>query len=51
LLGCALQVGALLCGASDTHAEQLLEIGIQLGMAFQIQDDILDAYGDETVVG
>jgi geranylgeranyl diphosphate synthase type II len=51
LLGCAMQVGALLGGASDTHAEQLLEIGIQLGKAFQIQDDILDAYGDETVVG
>jgi geranylgeranyl diphosphate synthase type II len=51
LLGCSMQLGALLGGASDTHAEQLLEIGIQLGKAFQIQDDILDAYGDETVVG
>jgi geranylgeranyl diphosphate synthase type II len=51
LLGCAMQVGALLGGASESHADQLNEIGIQLGKAFQIQDDILDAYGDEIVVG
>lgn len=51
LLGCALQVGALLAGAPDLQAEVLNETGIDMGKAFQIQDDILDAYGDEELTG
>lgn len=51
LLGGALQIGALLAGAAESDAELLGEAGVQLGKAFQIHDDILDAYGDEELVG
>lgn len=51
LLGCAMYVGALLAGASDQQADTLQDIGIQLGKAFQIHDDLLDAYGDVARVG
>jgi len=51
LLGCTMYVGASLADASATEAESLHDIGINLGKAFQIQDDILDAYGDEELVG
>lgn len=51
LLGCAMYVGASLADASPSEAESLNDIGINLGKAFQIQDDILDAYGDEDLVG
>lgn len=46
LAGC-LQTGAILSGASDNDGEALYEFGINLGLAFQIQDDILDLYSDE----
>ncbi len=51
LLGSALQIGALLAGAPPAQAEMLNEIGIELGKAFQIRDDVLDAYGEEALVG
>ncbi len=51
LLGCAMYTGALLAGASLSDAESLNDIGINLGKSFQIQDDILDAYGEEELVG
>jgi geranylgeranyl diphosphate synthase type II len=51
LLGVALQIGGMLASAPPTQAETLNDIGTDLGKAFQIQDDILDAYGDESLVG
>jgi geranylgeranyl diphosphate synthase type II len=51
LLGCALQIGALLANAGQQEGEALQDIGISLGKAFQIQDDILDAYGEQALVG
>lgn len=51
LLGCAMYVGASIAGATQADAESLNDIGVSLGKAFQIQDDVLDAYGDEGLVG
>src|SRR5690606_25667706 len=51
LLGCAMQIGGLLAGADPQQTELLYDAGIQLGKAFQVHDDILDAYGDEDLVG
>ena len=45
LLGGALQMGAITAGASKDEGEQLFEIGRNLGLAFQLQDDLLDIYG------
>ena len=44
LVACALKIGALIGGAKDSDANQLYEFGINLGVAFQIHDDILDVY-------
>ena len=51
LLGCALQMGAIIAGASTVNAAHLYETGRNLGMAFQIQDDLLDLYGSEKQFG
>ena len=51
LLGASLQIGALIGGAQPTEALRLYEAGVQLGLAFQIQDDLLDVYGDEQTFG
>lgn len=51
LLACSLKAGALVAGASDEDLERIYEYGIQIGLAFQLQDDILDVYGDEKVFG
>ena len=51
LLGCSLEVGAYLGGSNDTDAKNMYEFGRNLGIAFQIQDDILDAFGDEEDFG
>ena len=47
LLACALKMGAILADASDEDAENLYKFGEQIGLAFQLQDDLLDSYGDE----
>lgn len=51
LLATALQIGAYLSGATDKEQEALYEFGIHMGLAFQIQDDYLDCYGDEATFG
>lgn len=51
LLAAALKVGALLGGANTKDADLLYEFGRNIGLAFQLQDDYLDVYGDTEVFG
>ncbi len=51
LLACALKTGAILAGASPSDADKLYKFGEKMGLAFQLQDDYLDVYGDEKVFG
>ena len=51
LLACALKIGAVLGGASERDADALYEFGEKLGLAFQLQDDYLDVYGDFKTFG
>lgn len=46
LLAASLKIGAILAGASAVDAENLYNFGMQIGVAFQLQDDLLDVYGD-----
>lgn len=51
LLACSMKAGAILADVSEKDAVLMYEIGINLGMAFQIQDDYLDTFGKETNTG
>ena len=51
LLACALKIGAVLAGASKADADNLYKFGEQIGLAFQLQDDYLDVYGDPKIFG
>ncbi len=51
LLACGLKAGALLANANSTLANQLYEFGINLGLAFQLQDDLLDSFGNQQTFG
>lgn len=51
LLATALQIGAYMAGATEQEQQALYEYGIHIGLAFQIQDDYLDCYGDEKTFG
>jgi geranylgeranyl diphosphate synthase, type II len=47
----ALHLGTIIAGASEKESLQLYQFGINIGMAFQLQDDILDSFGNEKVFG
>ncbi|ELX66745.1 polyprenyl synthetase family protein [Prevotella nigrescens] len=51
LLACATKMGAILADATQEDAENLYKFGEQIGLAFQLQDDYLDVYGDAKVFG
>ena len=51
LLGTALKIGAWIAGADDRDAQALYDFGINIGLAFQLKDDLLDVYGDEATFG
>lgn len=51
LLACSLKIGAIIGGATEGNAEKLYEFGKYLGIAFQLQDDYLDAFGSPQKVG
>ena len=51
LLATALQMGSMIAGAGIEHQHALYEFGIYIGLAFQIQDDILDVWGNPATFG
>jgi geranylgeranyl diphosphate synthase type II len=51
LLGCSLEMGAIAGDASTKDAKELYNFGVNLGIAFQLQDDILDVYADQSKFG
>lgn len=51
LLAAALNIGAVMGGASPEDTQRLYDFGIKMGLAFQLQDDFLDVYGDPEIFG
>ena len=51
LIACCLKTGAIIGGAPKNEAELLYRFGINLGLSFQLQDDLLDVYGDTNTFG
>lgn len=51
LLAYAMRIGGYIAGADATQQEALYQFGLHIGLAFQIQDDILDVYGDPKTFG
>ncbi|MFA7381294.1 MAG: polyprenyl synthetase family protein [Bacteroidia bacterium] len=51
LLACSLKLGAYVAGSSEDDARHLYDFGKHIGIAFQLQDDILDAFGETAEVG
>ena len=51
LLGCALKMGALIADADDNEADVLYQAGVNVGLAFQLRDDVLDVWGDPITFG
>ncbi len=51
LIACCVKVGAIMAGADPQDAENIYKFGENLGMAFQLQDDLLDTFGDTSKFG
>ncbi len=51
LIACSLKMGALIGGAEEDQANKIFEFGKNMGIAFQLQDDYLDSFGDEQAFG
>lgn len=51
LTACSLKMGAIVAEAPSSDADHLYEFGINLGLAFQLKDDLLDVYGDPKIFG
>ena len=51
LLGCALKTGALIARADDKDADMIYQAGVNMGLAFQLRDDVLDVWGDPVTFG
>lgn len=51
LLGCCLKTGAIIGGADEAVQQHMYHIGLNLGLSFQLKDDLLDAFGDAAKVG
>lgn len=51
LFGCACEIGAIIAGADKSAQQRIYDFGINLGLAFQLQDDFLDVYGDPVTFG
>ncbi len=51
LLAAPFEIGALLAGAPASDVQKLYEFGVKIGLAFQLQDDYLDVYGDPAIFG
>jgi len=51
LIAAALKIGAITAGANDDDAKNIYDFGINIGLAFQLRDDLLDAFGDQKVFG
>ncbi len=51
LVAAALKMGAIIAGASEKESQNIYDFGLNLGLAFQLQDDYLDAFGDPETFG
>lgn len=51
LIGGSMKVGAIIARASEEDCQRIYEFGENIGMAFQLQDDLLDAFGDTSIFG
>ncbi len=51
LFGASLKIGALIGGASASDADNLYNYGVNIGLGFQLKDDLLDTFGDEKIFG
>jgi len=51
LLGCALEMGAIVACTSEKNQKKIYDFGINLGLAFQLQDDYLDVFGEQDKFG
>ena len=51
LFGASLKIGSLIGGASEEDALHLYDFGINIGIGFQLKDDLLDTFGDENIFG
>ncbi|MDP3945636.1 MAG: polyprenyl synthetase family protein [Lutibacter sp.] len=51
LVAAAMKMGAIIANVNDDEAEKIYDFGLNLGIAFQLQDDYLDTFGDEALFG